>query len=129
MEPPKDAKVYDITTSTLWFEDGILCSVSKKGISHTVEQAKMAMEEFKKVTGDKKVCLLSDSTDSPPIGKEMRDYAAEVIPEFAKAIAIMSRSALDKMSANLFFALKKQPYPVRFFDNKEEAKAWLKQYL
>ncbi len=129
MEPQKDAKIFETPTSVMWFEDGILCSVAKKVAPQTVEEAKKAMVEFKKITGDKKVCLLSDSTNSPPVGKEMRDYAAEVIPEVAKAIAIISHSALGKMSANLFFALKKQPYPVRFFDNKEEAKEWLKQYL
>ncbi|CAN5904937.1 hypothetical protein BH11BAC7_BH11BAC7_33920 [soil metagenome] len=129
MVPPKDVKVYDMATSVMWFEDGILCSVAKKVPPQTLEEAKETMVEFKKIIGDKKICLLSDSTDSPPVGKEMRDYAAEVIPEIAKAIAVMSRSALGKMAANLFFALKKQPYPVRFFDNKEEAKEWLKQYL
>ncbi len=129
MEPPKDVKVYDMPTSIMWFEDGILCSVAKKVAPQTLEQAQNSTLEFKKITGGVKVCLLSDSTNSPAVGKEVRDYAAEVIPEIVKAIAIMSRSALGKMSANLFFALKKQPYPVRFFDNKEEAKEWLKQYL
>lgn len=87
------------------------------------------MEDFLKFTGNKKVCLLSDNTDSPPVNKEMRDYAAEVIPGIVKAIAIMSRSAVGRMAANLFFSLKKQPYPVKFFDNEDEAKKWLKQYL
>jgi hypothetical protein len=129
MKPPKDAEVFDMPTSIMWFEDGILCSVAKKVPPQTIEEARDTMVEFKKIVGDKKICLLSDSSDSPPVSKEMRDYAAEVIPQVAKAVAIISRSALGKMSANLFFALKKQPYPVRFFDNKEEAKQWLKQYL
>ena len=130
MVPPGNAEVFDFPTSIMWFdEDGILCSVAKKVPPQTLEEAKQTMVEFKKITGNKKVCMLSDSTDSSAVNKEMRDYAAEVIPEIAKAIAILSRSALGKMAANLFFALKKQPYPVRFFDNEKEAKEWLKQYL
>lgn len=129
MVPPKDAKVYDLPNSTIWFDDGILCSVAKKVAPQSIEDAKKTMAEFNRITGGKKICLLSDSTDSPPVNKEMRDYAAEVIPTVAKAIAIMSRSALGKMSANLFFALKKQPYPVRFFNDEKEAKEWLRQYL
>lgn len=117
MVPPKEAKVYDLPTTIMWFDDGILCSVAKKVAPQTVEEAKKTMVEFNRITGSKKVCLLSDSTDSLPIDKEMRDYAAEVMPQVAKAIAIMSRSALGKMSANLFFALNKQPYPVRFFND------------
>ena len=130
MEPPQNATIIDSPTSIMWFdENGILCSIAKKGVRQTLEEAKVYIEEFKKITGGKKVCLLSDSTDSTPINKEMRDYAAEVIPEIAKAIAIISRSALGKMTANLFFKIKKQPYPVKIFNEENEAKEWLKQYL
>ncbi|MDQ3110209.1 MAG: hypothetical protein M3R17_09970 [Bacteroidota bacterium] len=130
MVPPQNAKVFDLPTSILWFdESGILCSVAKKVPPQTVAEAKKSMVEFAKITGGKKVCLLSDSTDSPPVDKEMRDYAAEIFPEIVNAIAVMSKSALGKMAANLFFALKKPPYPVRFFDDENEAKEWLKQYL
>ena len=130
MTPPDNVKIIDFPTSTMWYDEhGILCSIAKKVPPQTLEQAKKNMVEFKKITGGKKVCLLSDNTDSPAVGKELRDYAAEVIPEVAKAIAILSRSALGKMAANLFFALKKQPYPVKFFDDENEAKEWIKQYL
>lgn len=130
MIPPKDAQVFDMPTSTIWFnEDGIMYSVAKKVPPQSLEQAKASMERFLEITGGKKVCLLSDSTDSPPVDKELRDYAAQVFPNIVKAIAIMSRSSVGKMAANLFFAIKKQPYPVRFFDDEEEARIWLKQYL
>ncbi len=130
MVPPKDVKIIDFPTSVMWFDEhGILCSVAKKVPSQTLEEAKKTMIEFRKLTGGKKVCLLSDSTDSPPSNKEMRDYAAEVIPEIAKAVAVISRSAVGKMAANLFFSIKKQPYPVKMFNEENEAKEWLKQYL
>lgn len=130
MKPPENVKVIDLPSSTIWFDDnGILHSVAKRVPQQTIAQAELALEEFKKITGGKKVCMLSDSTESPPVNKEMRDYAARVIPDLVKAIAIMSRSAVGKMAANLFFSLKKQPYPVKFFDDEEEARTWLKQYL
>lgn len=130
MVPPENAKIIEFPTSTMWFdESGILCSIAKKVPAQTVEQAKETMVEFRKLTGGKKICLLSDSTDSPPANKELRDYAAEVIPEIAKAVAIISRSAVGKMAANLFFSIKKQPYPVKMFNDEAEAKEWLKQYL
>ncbi len=130
MVPPKNVDLIDFPTSTMWFDEhGILCSVAKKIPPQTVEEAKKSMELFRKITGGKKICLLSDSTDSPPSNKEMRDYAAEVIPEIAKAVAIISRSAVGMMAANLFFSIKKQPYPVKMFNEEAEAKEWLKQYL
>jgi hypothetical protein len=130
MVPPDNAKVIELYASTIWFdEDGILCSIAKKVPPQTLEEAKESMKEFLVITGGKKVCMLSDNTNSPPVNKEMRDYAAEVIPQVAKAIAIMSNSSVGRMAANLFFSLKKQPYPVKFFENEQEAKKWLKQYL
>lgn len=130
MVPPDNLKIYTTPTSSFWLdENGILCSVAKKAPPQTMEEARKSLELILTVTGGKKVCFLSDSTNSSAANKEMRDFAAEAIPQIAKAIAVLSKSALGKMSANLFFALKKQPYPVRFFDNENEAKEWLKQYL
>jgi len=127
---PENSEVFEFPTSTMWFdENGILCSIAKKVPQQTVEEAKKTMDEFRKITGGKKVCLLSDSTDSAPVNKEMRDYLADVIPEIAIAIAVISRSAMGKMVANLFFSIKKQPYPVKIFTDEAEAKEWLKQYL
>ncbi len=127
---PENTEVYEFPTSTMWFdENGILCSIAKKVPQQTVEEAKETMEEFRKITGGKKICILSDSTNSTPVNKEMRDYLAKVIPEIAKAIAIISGSAMGKMVANLFFSIKKQPYPVKMFTDETEAKEWLKQYL
>jgi hypothetical protein len=130
MVPPEHTKVIEFPTATMWFDDhGILCSVSKKAPQQTVEEAKIMMEEFIKLTGGNKVCLLSDNTNSAPINKELRDYYGVVIPKVAKAVAVISRSAVGKMVANLFFSIKKQPYPVKIFNVETEAKEWLKQYL
>lgn len=130
MHPPGDTELYHTPTSVFWLdENGILCSIAKKAPLQTLETAKKSMALVLSITGGKKVCFLSDSTNSSASNKEMRDFAAEAIPQFAKAIAVLSKSALGKMSANLFFALKKPPYPVRFFDNEKDAKEWLKQYL
>ncbi len=127
---PENTEVFDFPTSTMWFDEyGILCSIAKKVPQQTVEETKKTMEEFKKITGGNKVCLLSDSTDSAPINKELRDYLGKVIPEIALAVAVISRSAVGKMAANLFFSIKKQPYPVKMFTDEMEAKEWLKQYL
>lgn len=130
MTPPENAKVIELHSSTIWFdENGILCSIAKNVPQQTMEEAHAALDELKKITGGKKVCMLSDNTASPPVNKEMRDFAAKVIPDLVKAIAIISRSSVGKMAANLFFMLKKQPYPVKFFDDEQAAKQWLKQYL
>src|SRR5687768_10330704 len=120
MEPPKDAKVIELPTSTIWFdENGILYSVAKpEERPSTLEEMKVLLDDFKKIIGNRKVCMLVQSASSTPPTKEMRDYLADEFPKFTKAIGIISDSPLSRMVANLFFTIKKQPYPTRFFENE-----------
>jgi len=130
MEIPQNTKIYEFPTSTVWFdENGIVCSVAKKVPPLTVPQTREVLIRFRELTGGKKICLVSDSTHSAPVNKEMRDYLAEVMPEIVLAVAIISRSPVGKMAANLSFSIKRQLYPVRMFNDEMEAKAWLQQFL
>lgn len=130
MEIPTNVEVLEWPSSTTWFDEtGILCSISKKGAPQTVEEAEKILEEFKKWIGDRKVCFLVDVTDATESTKEMRDYAANEFPKFIKAMAMISKSVLGRMLANLFFSVKAQPYPVKMFNSEAEARAWLQQYL
>lgn len=130
MEPPKNANVFDLKTSIMWFdEDGIVCSVSKKIPTQTLEDSKKGVADFKKIIGNKKVCLLADVTNSSETTREVRDYAAIELPKLVKAVAMISKSALGRMLANMFFSIKEQPYPVKMFSDEADAKKWLKKFL
>lgn len=130
MERPKHLKVIEWDTSTVWFdESGILCSISKKAPLQTLDQAKRSLKDLYDLIGDQKVCMLIDVTNTSESTKELRELAAIEFPKFVKAIAMVSNSVLGKMLANLFFSVKKQPYPVKMFSNEIEGKEWLKQYL
>jgi hypothetical protein len=134
MEIPENVKTIDWDASTIWFdEDGIMYSTPKPGIvepelsrSESLER----MEEFKKITGHKKVCMiLETNSHSKPPKKEDRDFISEQLSEITKAMAIISSSPLSRMIANLFFGLKPPAYPVKFFSSQKEAKEWIMQYL
>lgn len=130
MKVPDNVEVYDTQTSTYWYdENGILCSISKKTDPVSLEDTKKLLREFKSNLRSEKVCLLIDVTHSGETTREVRDYAAQEFPKFVKAIAMVSDSALGKMLANLFFRIRTQPYPTKMFNNEQEAKEWLKQYL
>ncbi|MGZ3919739.1 MAG: DUF7793 family protein [Bacteroidia bacterium] len=132
LTPPVNTTVYDWPNSKLWFdEDGVLYSVPKAGVPKpTKEQSIVQLEEFKKLCGYKKVCvvLMTNSVDAPP-SKEERDWAAEELNSMFKAMAIIATSPLSRMAANLFFELKPPAYPTKFFSNGKDAKEWIKQYL
>ncbi|MEX0685789.1 MAG: STAS/SEC14 domain-containing protein [Balneolales bacterium] len=130
MKPPVDAEIYDLPTTTVWIDQsGIYCAVSKKEAARTLETAKETLEEFKRIAGDNKVCVLIDATYAQSSSREVREYVAEEFPRMFKAIAIISRSTLGKMVANIFFTIKSQPYPIKIFNDEAKARIWLKQFL
>ncbi len=130
MKPSPNIKVYDWPTSTFWFdENGILCSISKKTPPQTLEEVKKNVKDFKEVIGEKKICMLIDVTNSGESTKEVRDYVSIEFPKFVKAIAMISKSALGKMLANLFFSIKSPPYPAKMFNDETEAIEWLKKFV
>lgn len=129
MKPPENAKLIETRTATLWIdEEGILYSISKKGPAETLEETQKSVEEFKKLFGDKKFCMILDVTNSAPSSREVRQYAAEELPKIIKAAAIIADSVFAKMLTNLFFNLKPPPYPIKMFNNEIDAKEWLLQY-
>ncbi len=116
MVPPKDATLIDWPTSISWFdENGIFCSVSKKAPAQTLEETKKIMDDLYRILDGKKICMLIDVTNSGESTRETREFAAQEFPKFIKAIAMISNSQLGKMMANMFFNMKKQPYPTRMF--------------
>ena len=131
MTPPENVEIHKHITSDWWIEDtGIVCSVSIKDAPEiTREQSIAQLEDLKRVTGGKKICMLLDITYARPTKKEDREFGAEELAKVVKALALISNSALGKMVANLFFNLKPPPYPTKMFTNEKEARAWLAQYL
>ncbi len=134
MEIPKDIKIIDWPTSLIWFdEDGVMYSKPKPGVPEpelNKEESLKQMDEFKKILGDKKVCMiLETNSNSKPPKKEDRDFIADQLNQVVKAMGLISSSPLSRMIANLFFGLKPPPYPVKFFSNEKDAKEWIKQYI
>jgi hypothetical protein len=133
MEIPANIKTYDMTTSTMWFDqDGILFSVPKPNAptEQSKEEMNEEMDKFREITGGKKVCMVLETNhNSRPPKKEERDFIAEQLTSVTKAMAIVTSLPLSRMVANLFFGFKPPPYPVKMFSNEKEAKEWVKQYL
>ncbi len=134
MEFPENVKVVEWPTSYMWFDkEGILYSRPKPGARHpdpTREESQKQMDALRKLIGNKKVCMILETDHSAPQPKkEDRDWIARELDSVTKAMAIISTSPLGRMMANLFFGFKPPSYPVKFFSNPEEAKAWIRQYV
>lgn len=132
MKAPDNAEVTETITGFFWFEEGILCSVSKPDAPKlTPEQEKEETEKLIAKYGKKKFCMLIDGKHIKPSTKEERRKAAETLPQFVNAIAIIVHNPLGRIVVNLFVGLQKPPYPLKIFKPSEEdkAKEWLKQYF
>jgi hypothetical protein len=86
-------------------------------------------EIIRQVSGQEKSCVIVDTTHCVPVTKKLRDHLGEQLPGVVRAAAVVSESVYGKLVAEIFFTLKPQPYPHRIFENKEEAKKWLSEYL
>jgi len=129
MTPPQNASIYEGELASFWFdEQGILCAVSKK-VSRTLEKQEANYELVRKITGNQKVCLLADNTETYTQDSQTRTYSAQVIPQLFKAMAVISRTAIGHASAHLFEYFQGQPIPIKRFEDEKEAKAWLIRYL
>jgi len=129
MRPPPNTEVFETELATIWFdENGILCSISKK-TNRTLDKQKKTLELIKRISGNKKVCVLSEITNIPPQDHETRNYVASESPTMFKAMAFVSNSFLSRTIIKIFLALKGQPIPIKMFGDENEAKEWLKQYL
>ena len=129
MIPPSTATLYEGELATFWFdENGILCAISKN-IPRTLQMQKDNYAFINKITANKKVCVLTDTTNSLPQDKAIRDYLSTEIPKAFKAMAIISKSPLGQIVANIFVSVQQNIIPIKFFQHEHEAKEWLKNYL
>jgi len=123
-------KVFETELSTMWFdEEGVFCTVTKKGITITKERLSLTFDFIRNQAGDKKVCWLGNVTEASFPTDEARDFAGVETPKIIKALALITNSKISRMIANVFLTLKKPPYPTRLFTSEENARAWLKTYL
>jgi hypothetical protein len=126
---PGNTQIYEGQLATFWLDgDGILYAKSKKS-PRTLENQKETYELIRKISGYKKVCMLSEATNSSAMDKETRDYISIEMPNTFKAMAVTSNSSLGTFISNIFLGLKHQPIPIKMFSIETEAKKWLMQYL
>lgn len=130
MKIPENIEIIDTTLSTLWLdENGILYSIAKKGVPITKEGLQSVYSIMKNITHGNKVCILTDMTNVTPEDKATRDFAASQMIAFTKALALVAKSYMSRMIANVFLNFNNPPYPVKIFTDEDKAKEWLKQYL
>ncbi len=129
MIPPEHVTIYEGELASFWFDEkGILCANSKS-VPRTLEKQKAHYALVRQITGNKLVCLLVDYTFTYTQDDTTREFSAQEMPKLFKAMAVISRTTIGRAASHLFTYFQGQPIPISSFENEQDAKEWLMQYL
>ena len=114
---------------TIWVENGILFSSSKKDILIDLDVAKTMVKDRVEYTKGKSYPMLIYFSNLS-VTKEAREYMSS--PEGGlKGIlcgAFLSDSVVTTVVVNFYLKINKPAVPAKFFTKKEEALSWLESF-
>lgn len=127
MIPPPDALM--APSGPVWLnEDGVIITIGKPE-SQDTDIARENMVYTKKVAGGKPRPLLVDITEVRSMTKGAREeYVKQQEELIITAVALLTRSGIGNMIANIFISLNKPYVPVKLFTDPEKAMAWLMEH-
>lgn len=101
----------------------------KDNVEIFVEDMSRIVEAQKQLCGQKIPVLISGGKYSTTNVDVMRFLAKNENMPYSKISAYVTNSISQKLLGNFYIKINKPERPTKFFNNKEEAIAWLKQYI
>jgi hypothetical protein len=126
LQVPPGKSIIDTPLANLWFDDGILYSVSKPG-ARTMADLRKTLEAIKNTTGNKKICLIADTSNTQYYTIEMRNELSREFLKLLNALALIPCNPMGKIMASILFH-RQNYFPTKIFDNTKDAKEWIAQY-
>lgn len=87
------------------------------------------LEAQKKVSGQKSPVLISGGQYSTTNTETLKYISANQNMPYSKCAAFVVSSISQKLLGNFYLKIYKPQRPTKFFNNKEDAVTWLKQYV
>ena len=111
-------------------EDGVYHVVTIDNITIDIDDLKNEFQRYKLEIKNFSPPVLVDITRVSSITSNGRKYIAE---ELAKsgipATALLVKSRISQLLGSFFIGINKPEFPVRLFDNEQDALKWLKGFL
>ena len=126
MDIPNNVQVHEHNLATFWLDENGFLNVISKTATRTVATMTDYFTAVKKVTGNKKVFVISDVTTASPLDKTTRAFVNEEMKKNYHALALVSHSPVGRMIGNIVFTLSTPALPIKIFSNEKEARDWLK---
>lgn len=129
MTPAQNAII--APSGPIWLsDDGIIITINNKQATHSLENAIENLRITKLLAGDKARPLLVDMTDVRSMDRVAREaYVNPENKQFICAVALLTRSNIGRVIANIFMNVQKTVVPVKLFNDPVKAKEWLMQFL
>jgi hypothetical protein len=127
LQIPNDKKIIDTPIAYFWRGDkDIIYSVGKPDARdfETIEESVQILAE--ELHG-KKVCLITDTSNTAYYSIEMRNAIARLLAPHIKAAAFVPCTETGKVMAEIVFT-NKVPFPAKIFNDLKEAEEWIEQF-
>ena len=125
-----DHEIIDLAQSKVWFENGIIMAKVNKNARQTLDDAKEALEAYKKIYPGYACPMCVDISDAESISIEARVfYSSDEFNEVHNSIALIVNSFTAKTLANLYLKVNKPFRPTKMFNNNNEALKWLRRFI
>ncbi len=111
----------------VWIENGIVLLRWPVGVVITGVTARRAFDEVNRVSADRPRPMLVDMANTKSVAREARTVFGE--PSAASRIALLGRSPVDRVIANFTLGVSRVPCPTKFFTNRDQAMAFLREGL
>jgi PAS domain S-box-containing protein len=109
-----------------WFDNDGILHTKASPVPHTKERIKEFRKMLSAASGNSKVCCVTDLRDAI-FTEAGTTFSATTIPELYKAIAFITNEEIDKNTKTLMNLLP-EDLPVKTFQNRTEAKKWVRQF-
>lgn len=118
----------DNTNSTVsWLEEGIIFIQWKDETDIEISDIDELEVSFYKLTGGKKVKVISELGRYVNITTEAKHYAAERAPELI-CLAYAIQDLSQRMVLRFYLRIRRNKNPTKVFNSKETALTWLKSF-
>ena len=129
-EIPKGITVHYLPHSVVWMDRGILRNAKrdkeKSNDILTFNQVKAELFSLRRIIGEKKVCVLAQDRTPLALDAQQKQLVTTEFNDITVAMAILTTSAFKARILNgLFTVMKRQGYPVRYFQEPDRAIQWL----
>lgn len=105
--------------------DGIARLWWEPGVTITGDLAREAVAALARVCDGERKPMLVDMQGTGTLTRDARVVFAQ--PSSASRIALLGKSAVDRVIANFALGVSPVPVPTRFFTSRADALAWLRE--